>query len=117
MATRSGNWPAAVALLARAVPAAWTGLAMRAPEGDPFPGISAVRGLPRGADRSAAPAAGPAWPPVHPGFRASLPPACSYLAGPVLVRVKQPAGQADQRSQVAAGADWLIPRRNSTSHL
>ncbi len=94
------------------VSAAGIRLAVRAPEGHPFPGIFAARGLPGGGDRSAAPPAGAAGPPVHPGFGAPLPPARGDLADPVLVRVKQPAGQADQRIEVAAAADrlpWAYP--------
>src|SRR5262249_9503294 len=79
-----------------------SGLAVRAPDRDPAPGVTALVG---GAEKRAAAAAGPAGPAVNPGFLAPPPGARGDLAEPLLVRFEQPFGEVHQRGQVGDRTD------------
>src|SRR5215468_2557 len=77
--------------------AAKSRLTVLAPERDPALRVAPLVG---GAHRGAAPAAGPARAAVDPGLLAAPAGARGDLAEPVLVRLEQPLGKADQRGQV-----------------
>src|SRR6516225_911278 len=74
-----------------------SGLAARAPVGDPLAGVAALFS---GPDRGSATAAGTPRTPVHPGLLAPPQAAGGDLAGPLLVRLQQPLGGAGQGTEV-----------------
>src|SRR5215813_3214812 len=74
-----------------------SGLAARAPVGDP---LLRVASLVSGLDRGAAAAARPARAAVHPCLLAAPGHARGDHAEPLLVRLEEPLGQADKRGDV-----------------